>query len=153
PWQWLLGAFSALAIGTAKTGVPGLGSFVAPLMVLTVGDARFAAAWTLPILSTADVFAVLFWRKHAEARKLFSLIPWVAVGMAGGAFALSVSEGALRRVVGCVVVLMLIVYIVRKRNPQQQVAGASFFGIVAGFASTVANAAAPVMNMYLLSRK
>jgi hypothetical protein len=39
-WQWLLGALSALAIGTAKTGVPGLGSFVAPLMVLTAGDAR-----------------------------------------------------------------------------------------------------------------
>jgi uncharacterized protein len=28
-----------------------------------------------------------------------------------------------------------------------------FYGIVAGFASTIANAAAPVMNMYLLSRK
>ena len=46
PWQWLLGIFSALAIGVAKTGLPGLGSFVAPLMVLTVGDARYAATWT-----------------------------------------------------------------------------------------------------------
>src|SRR5262249_2123503 len=154
PWQWLLGAFSALAIGTAKTGVPGLGSFVAPLMVLTVGDARYSAAWTLPILSTADVFAVMYWRKHADARKLFSLVPWVAVGMLGGALALSLSELVLRRLIGCVVVLMLIIYVVRKRNPQKQVAGQpSFYGIVAGFASTIANAAAPVMNMYLLSRK
>ena len=154
PWQWLLGALSALAIGLAKTGMPGLGSFVAPLMVLTVGDARYAAAWTLPILSTADVFAVLFWRKHADARKLFSLVPWVAAGMIGGAFALSLSEYTLRRVIGCLVIFMLVVYIARKRNPQGQVAGRpSFYGIVAGFASTVANAAGPVMNMYLLSRK
>ncbi|HKE30573.1 MAG TPA: sulfite exporter TauE/SafE family protein, partial [Candidatus Angelobacter sp.] len=146
--------FSALAIGVAKTGLPGLGSFVAPLMVLTVGDARYAAAWTLPILSTADVFAVLFWRKHADARKLFSLIPWVAAGMVAGALALSLSEHVLRRIIGCIVVLMLVVHIVRRRNPQQRVAGsASFYGIVAGFASTIANAAAPVMNMYLLSRK
>ena len=153
-WQWLLGAISALFIGIAKTGVPGLGSFIAPLMVLTAGDARYAAAWTLPILSTADFFAVFFWRKHADTRKLLSLVPWVAVGMAGGAFALSLSEHTLRRVIGCVVVLMLIIHIVRKWKPQQQVAGSpSFFGIVAGFASTVANAAAPVMNMYLLSRK
>jgi hypothetical protein len=130
PWQWLLGAFSALAIGVAKTGLPGLGSFVAPLMVLTVGDARYAAAWTLPILSTADVFAVLFWHKHAEARKLFSLIPWVAAGMLAGAIALGLSEHTLRRVIGCVVVLMLVVHIVRRRNPQQQVAGSpSFYGI------------------------
>src|SRR5437660_8531751 len=96
PWQWSLGVISAIAIGVAKTGLPGLGSFVAPLMVLTVGDARYAAAWTLPILSTADVFAVLFWRKHADARKLFSLIPWVAAGMLAGAIALGLSEHALR---------------------------------------------------------
>jgi len=153
-WQWLLGAFSAIAIGVAKTGLPGLGSFVAPLMVLTVGDARYAAAWTLPILSTADVFAVLFWRKHADARKLFSLIPWVVVGMLGGALALGLSEHALRRVVGCVVVSMLVVRVLRRLDPKQQVAGSpSFYGIVAGFASTIANAAAPVMSMYLLSRK
>jgi uncharacterized membrane protein YfcA len=74
--------------------------------------------------------------------------------MLGGAFALSLPESVLRRLVGCVIVLMLIVYIARKRNPKQNVAGsASFFGIIAGFASTIANAAGPVMNMYLLSRK
>src|SRR5262245_55831234 len=134
--------------------MPGVGSFVAPLMVLTVGDARHAAVWTLPILSTADVFAVLYWRKHADARKLFSLIPWVAVGMVGGALALGLRELVLRRMIGFVVVLMLVLYIARRRNPHRQVAGRpSFYGIVAGFASTIANAAAPVMNMYLLSRK
>src|SRR5262245_48466874 len=117
PWQWLLGIFSALAIGVAKTGLPGLGSFVAPLMVLTVGDARYAAAWTLPILSTADVFAVLFWRKHADARKLFSLIPWVVVGIGGGAIALFLSDRVLRRVIGFVILFMLVVYLHRRRNP------------------------------------
>jgi len=153
-WKWVLGAFSAFAIGVAKTGMPGVGSFVAPLMVLTVGDARHAAAWTLPILSTADVFAVLYWRKHADARKLFSLIPWVAAGMVAGALALGLRELVLRRMIGYVVILMLVLYIARRRNPQRQVAGSpSFYGIVAGFASTIANAAGPVMNMYLLSRK
>src|SRR5262249_38230974 len=126
-WQWALGAFSALAIGIAKTGMPGLGSFVAPLMVLTVGDARHAAGWTLPILSTADIFAVLYWRKHADARKLFSLIPWVVAGMVGGAIALSLPEHVLRRMIGCVIVLMLVVYVVRRSNPQRQVAGSPSF--------------------------
>ncbi len=153
-WQWALGLVSALAIGAAKTGIPGLGSFITPLMVLAVGDARYAAAWTLPILSTADVFAVLYWRRHADARKLISLIPWVAVGMAGGAVALGLSERVLRRVIGVVVVLMLAAHIQRKRHAQSQVAGRpSLYGIGAGFASTIANAAAPVMNMYLLSRR
>ena len=73
PWQWLLGTFCAFMIGVAKTGAPGVGTMVAPLMVLMVGDARMAAAWALPVLSTADVFAVVYWRRHAEvAAALFA---------------------------------------------------------------------------------
>lgn len=153
-WQWILGLFSALAIGIAKTGMPGISTMVAPLMVLMVGDARHAAAWTLPILSTADFFAVIYWRRHADARKLFSLIPWVAVGMVAGALALSLNEQVLRPMIGVVVLIMLALHIQRRRNPSGQIVGSpSFYGIAAGFASTIANAAAPVMNMYLLGRR
>ena len=153
-WQWLLGIFSAFMIGVAKTGAPGVGTMVAPLMVLTVGDARLAAAWTLPVLSTADVFAVTYWRRHAEARQLFSLIPWVLAGIAGGAVALSLNELAIRRIIGGIIVGMVVVYLWRRFSPNPQVAGnPAFYGICAGFATTVANAAAPVMNLYLLTRK
>jgi uncharacterized membrane protein YfcA len=154
PWQWLLGIFSAFMIGVAKTGAPGVGTMVAPLMVLTVGDARLAAAWTLPVLSTADVFAVAYWRRHAEARQLFSLIPWVLAGIAGGAVALSLNELVIRRIIGVIIVGMVVVYLWRRFSPTPQVAGnPAFYGICTGFATTVANAAGPVMNLYLLSRK
>jgi uncharacterized membrane protein YfcA len=153
-WQWLLGAFSAFMIGVAKTGAPGVGTLVAPLMVATVGDARLATAWTLPILSTADVFAVLYWRRHTEARQLFSLIPWVLAGMVGGALALSLSELVIRRMIGGIIVGMLVVYLWRRWRPASPAGGnAAFYGICTGFATTVANAAGPVMNLYLLSKK
>jgi len=154
PWQWLLGIFSAFMIGVAKTGAPGVGTMIAPLMVLTVGDARFATAWTLPVLSTADVFAVAYWRRHAEARQLFSLIPWVLVGIAGAAAALSLHEAVIRNIIGAIIVGMLAIYLWRRFSPTPQVAGnPAFYGICTGFASTLANAAGPVMNIYLLSRK
>jgi uncharacterized protein len=154
PWQWLLGIFSAFMIGVAKTGAPGVGTMIAPLMVLTVGDARFATAWTLPILSTADVFAVAYWRRQAEARQLFSLIPWVLLGIAGAAAALSLDEAVIRKIIGAIIVGMLAIYLWRRFSPTPQVAGnPAFYGICTGFASTLANAAGPVMNIYLLSRK
>jgi len=154
PWRWLLGIFCAFMIGVAKTGAPGVGTMIAPLMVLTVGDARFATAWTLPVLSTADVFAVAYWRRHAEARQLFSLIPWVLVGIAGAAAALSLDEGVIRKIIGAIIVGMLAIYLWRRFSPNPQVAGnPAFYGICTGFASTLANAAGPVMNIYLLSRK
>jgi len=154
PWQWLLGTFCAFMIGVAKTGAPGVGTMVAPLMVLTVGDARLAAAWTLPVLSTADVFAVAYWRRHAEARQLFTLIPWVLAGIAGGAVALGLNELIIRRIIGVIIVGMVLVYLWRRFSTSPQVAGnPAFYGICTGFATTVANAAGPVMNLYLLTRK
>jgi uncharacterized protein len=154
PWQWLLGIFSAFMIGVAKTGAPGVGTMIAPLMVLTVGDARLAAAWTLPVLSTADVFAVLYWRRHAETRQLLSLIPWVLVGIAGGAVALSLDELIIRRIIGVIIVGMLLVYLWRRFRPTGQVEGnPALYGVAAGFATTLANASGPVMNLYLLTKK
>src|ERR1041385_5461325 len=123
PWQWLLGVFSAFMIGVAKTGAPGVGTMIAPLMVLTVGDARLAAAWTLPVLSTADVFAVVYWRRHVETRQLFSLIPWVLVGIAGGAFALRLDELIIRRIIGVIIVGMLVVYLWRRFSTAPQAHG------------------------------
>jgi len=52
-WQWALGATCAALIGVAKTGVPGVGILVVPLMVFTAGQARASAGWLLPLLCVA----------------------------------------------------------------------------------------------------
>jgi uncharacterized membrane protein YfcA len=153
-WQWILGAFCALMIGVAKTGVPGIATVVIPLMVITVGDARLSAAWILPILMMADVYAVVYWRRHTAARRLFSLVPWVLVGMLAGAAALSLPERSLRLIVAAIVLIMLGFFLRRRWKPEAEVTShAATYGIAAGFATTVASAAGPVMNLYLLSKR
>jgi len=154
PWKWALGVFCAFMIGVAKTGAPGVGTLIVPFMVMTVGDARLTAAWTAPLLSTGDVFAVIYWRRQAEARRLLALIPWVAGGMAVGAVALSLPELILRRIIGTIVMLMLAAYLKRRLSRgEQPIGNAGFYGVATGFAATVANAAGPVMNMYLLTQR
>jgi len=136
----------------AKSGVPGIGTLIVPLMVLTVGDARIAAAWTVTMLSIGDVYAVRYWHRKADIGKLLSLIPWVALGMAGGAATLIFPERFLRPLIGVIVLAMVGLRIFRN-NPNIRAMGhTSFYGIAAGFASTVANSAGPVMNLYLLAR-
>lgn len=157
PWQWALGALCALFVGVAKTGMPGFGISAIPLMVFAVGNARASAGWLLPILCVADLFAIAYYRRHAHARRLFELAPWVLVGMVAGALALRFDEPILRRVVGGIVLLMVVVHVVRKWRGERPVPtdwhhGARY-GLVAGFATTVANAAGPVMNVYLLSKR
>jgi uncharacterized membrane protein YfcA len=124
-------------------------------MILIVGDARLSAAWLLPVLCIADIFAIFYWRRHAAARKLFTLAPWVLVGMAVGAIALGWNERVLRPIIGVIVMLMLIAYLYRRARPNAALDSthAGPYGIVAGFATTVANAAGPVMNIYLLRKR
>jgi uncharacterized membrane protein YfcA len=165
-WPWVLGAVCAFGVGVAKTGVPGLGILAVPLMVHAVGDARQSAGTLLPLLCAADVFAVVYYRRHAQARRLFSLAPWVALGMGGGALMLSAPESLLRRTIGVIVLVMIAIQIARRRKaaaaasattfasaPPEPIGRSVTYGIVAGFATMVANAAGPVMNMYLLARR
>jgi hypothetical protein len=153
-WGWAAGALCAFFVGMAKTGMPGLGILAVPLMVLAVGDARQAAGWLLPILCCADLFAIYYWRRHAAAAKLFSLAPWVLVGMAGGALALRLPEARLRPLVGVIILAMLCLYLWRRYgNAKLQSAPPIAYGAAAGFATTVANAAGPVMSLYLLSKR
>src|SRR5215471_4406146 len=152
-WQWVLGAVTAFLVGVGKTGAPGVATIIVPLMVISVGDARAAAAWTVPILSTADIFAVWYWRRSAEAKTLFKLVPWVAAGMAGGAAALSLSEPIIRKIVASIVLIMLLIGLWRRSREVKVEGHSGTYGVVAGFASTIANGAGPVMNLYLLSKR
>jgi uncharacterized membrane protein YfcA len=191
-WRWLLGATAALLAGVAKTGIPGFGILAVPLMVIAVGDARRSAAWLLPLLCVADIVAVVSYRRHAQARRLFALLPWVLVGMAAGAVALGAPERDMRLLVAAIVLGMLALRWWRARTEKQEARlgisstaamateepsapigrdasavlspptpahgpeprlAAVFYGAVAGFATTIANAAGPVMNLYLLARR
>lgn len=170
--RWVLAALAAVMVGTAKTGVPGLGTLAVPLMVLAVGDARLAAGWLLPLLCVADLFAVAFYLRQSYARRLMVLLPWVLAGMALGALALSAPERVLRPTVAVVVLAMIAVRWVRTRGaifsdsrrntdastpaesaPAPSRWNSAIYGGSAGFATTIANAAGPIMSLYLLAQR
>ncbi|MBC8133644.1 MAG: sulfite exporter TauE/SafE family protein [Deltaproteobacteria bacterium] len=161
PWQWIVGATVAVLVGIAKTGVPGVGTLAVPLMVLTVGDARHSAGWLLPLLCVADLFAVAIYRRHAYARRLFVLLPWVLGGMIAGAVALYAPERVMRPTVAVIVLIMIAVRWRSTAGKTAQPASpepdswrlSALYGGAAGFSTTIANAAGPVMNLYLLAKR
>ena len=165
--RFALAAVAGLLTGVAKTGLPGFGILAVPLMVLAVGDARHSAGWLLPLLCFADLFAIATYRRHAQARRLFDLLPWVLGGIALGALALAAPKGRVRLLVAAIVIFMIALRWARRRPvtavdpapdaavpaPRDRWWQAAGYGVSAGFATTVANAAGPVMNLYLLARR
>ena len=170
PWQWALGFACAFLNGLAKTGVPGLGILVVPLMLYVVTDPRISPGVVLPLLCLADLFAVLYYRRHAQWDRVVKLVPGVGLGLLlgmGGLWAFDhwhMPDDLLTKAIGAIVLAMIIMQVVRKRLDERngKQAGeqavppaspirAAAFGSATGFATYIANAAGPVMNLYLLS--
>jgi uncharacterized membrane protein YfcA len=71
-----------------------------------------------------------------------------------GGVALRVDDTVLRRVLGIIVLSMVGLTVRHRLQPATTPPGRpSFYGIVAGFATTIANAAGPVMASYLLLQR
>ncbi len=162
PWQWALLALGAFLVGVSKTGVAGLGILAVAIFAL-LNPARQATGFLLPLLIVGDVIAVVSYRRHAVWGHLWRLFPWTVLGVGFGTLALGRLDNAtVGRLIGGIVVAMSLLHLWRKRSPG---AGASpdawaarapgWFapaaGIVAGFTTQVANAAGPVMILYLLA--
>ncbi|HEY3289632.1 MAG TPA: sulfite exporter TauE/SafE family protein [Anaerolineae bacterium] len=158
PEQWLIGILAALVVGLSKTGLPGIGILVVPLMAAVFGG-RLGVGATLPLLIFGDVFAVLWYHHHARWDKLGALIPWVLLGIAVGTALLwyTGSQGStvdwLNIIIGVMVLLMLALNLARLKWGDRMVPssrlGLISTGTMAGFSTTVSNAAGPIMSIYL----
>lgn len=153
---WLLAGLAGVLIGIAKNGVPGLGILVVPLMAYAF-PARDSVGILLPMLIVGDVMAIALYRRHAQWRALIGLLPYVVVGMLVAAWVLArLDNTGLRPVLGGLILALLILEVARNRMnwtnlPHHPVFG-SGIGIASGFATTLGNAAGPIMSLYLLSR-
>jgi len=157
-FSWALAAASALLVGVSKTGLPGVS--IPAILLMTeayADDARLSVGALLPLLLTADLFAVAWFRRHADWGKLLRLFPYVLAGMLPGVAVLLLLEGnQLRPVIGVVVLAMLGIELCRQWWGWQHVPHRWWFaaaaGCLAGFTTLVANAAMPVMSIYLISQ-
>ena len=154
--QLLLAALAAVLVGFSKTGVPGLGILIVPLLAL-VFPAKLSVGALLPMLIVGDVLAVALYRRHAQWNKLWPLFPWVVAGTIPGAWVLAkCNSQQLQPALGWLVLAMVAVDLARRwfhwdRVPHHW-AFVGFTGFAAGFATTLGNVAGPIMTLYLLSR-
>lgn len=156
--SFLFSAASALLIGLSKTGLPGVS--IPAILLMTEAypnDARLSVGAILPVLLVGDVFAVAWYRQHADWGRLARLLPYVLAGMLPGVFVLLWLQGnQLRPVIGALVLGMLALEVCRQWFDWEHVPHRWWFaagvGFLAGFTTFVANAAMPVMTIYLVSQ-
>lgn len=156
---WALLAVAAVIVGLSKTAIPGAGT-IAVAIFAAVLPAKQSTGALLLLLIVADVFAVLMYRRHANWRELWRLVPAVVVGVALGVAFLAVADDAwVKRTIGLILLVVVAVTLLRRRMTatvdvqRPHPLAAATYGTLSGFTTMVANAAGPVMSMYFLARR
>ena len=158
PWQWVLGCLAALLVGLSKTGISGL-SMVAVVLFASILPARESVGIVLIVLLAGDVVAVAVYWRDADWGQLIRIFPWAAVGVAAGAvIAGRLSDSLMHVLIGAIVVGLVLLQYVRSRTPAPNAEALPAWvmpatGLLAGITTMVANAAGPLMSIYLVATR
>ena len=152
----VIGGVAAFLVGLAKTGVPGLGILLVPLMALLF-PARTSVGALLPLLLVGDVATVALFRRHAQWRLVGRLAPWTLAGMAAGGWALAqLDDARLKPFLGALILVLVALELLRRRLDWLSAPHQAWFtagaGALTGFATTVGNVAGPIMNLFLVGK-
>jgi uncharacterized protein len=154
--EWAVMFMAALFIGMAKTGIFGLGVLVPPILAAVFGG-KVSSGLLLPMLSMADVFAVLYYNRHASWPHLWKLFPFAASGVIIAIWVGAAINDHTFKVIMAFFILggiPVMIWQEQMKNAKPLSVNwwsGSFFGITGGFSTMIGNTAGPIMSLYLLA--
>lgn len=156
---WFVVSLCAVMVGVTKTGIPGLGILAVPLMASAL-PARSSVGVLLGILILGDLFAASYHRHNAKWQHVLRLLPPAFAGIVAGYFGLRlVTSEQLKPIIGVIVLVMLAVNYWKRRAEGKDAPVptqwwfAVGLGFLAGVTTMMANAAGPIMIIYLLAMR
>ena len=154
---FLLAALGAFLLGIAKSGVKGIAVFIVILFVFAFG-AKASTGVLMPLLIGGDIFAIIYYKKHADWKYIFILIPWMILGVILGTyFGNLLDENTFRLGMAGLILLTTLLLLYWERYPLKQVPShwsfAGSLGVLAGFTTMIGNLAGAVTNIYFLAMR
>lgn len=151
------GTISAILLGVAKTGVPGVGLFGSLLMIATFqGHEMFASGAVVPLLILGDLAAVWYYGKDRQRGILPRIFPPLGFGLILGTVVLCfMNNSYFKLCVGILATGVIVFELLRERLNWSGIARSPFFGpfygILAGLMTMLGNAAGPAVAAYFAS--
>jgi uncharacterized membrane protein YfcA len=161
PLLWVFAALGAFMVGVSKAGITGLSILSIALFNHVFPSSKQASGLVLPLLIFGDFVAVFSYRKHTQWHYLWRLFPWTAAGVVLGYFTLGrISDHSARITIGWIIVSLAALSFWRRQTSAPNDEAAIFhwsvgavIGVTAGFITLIANAAGPLMAIYLVAMR
>jgi uncharacterized protein len=157
PSPYLLAATGAFLLGIAKSGVKGIAVFIVVLFVFAF-DAKASTGILMPLLIIGDIFAILYYKKHANWKYVFQLIPWMCMGVLLGTYGGNLlDETMFKTGMASLILVTTLLLLYLERRPIKELSAhwtfGSGIGILAGFTTMLGNLAGAVTNIYFLAMR
>ncbi len=154
-----MAAVAALCIGLSKSGLAGTATLNVVLMAQAFG-AKASVGLVLPLLIVADMMGYWLNRHGGSWRRIIPMVPPAIVGVIVGYFLLgTIDNTAARTVIGWLIISLLgfKLWLDASQGTLQVLTSHRAFswtmGLIAGITTMIANAAGPVMTVYLLAQR
>jgi len=155
--QWSIAFLAAFITGFAKAGIKGLGVLIVTLMVWVFGG-KASTGIVVPLFITADILAVIYYKRDVEWKYLFKLLPWMIVGVLLGVWAgKDIPEELFKR--GMAVIILLSVGMMFWWENRKDVSVpedwwfSGIMGLSAGFTTMIGNLAGAFSNIFFLAMR
>jgi uncharacterized membrane protein YfcA len=152
PSVYLVASVAVSCLGLSKGGFIGFGLIATPLLALAIPPLE-AAAILLPIMLAQDVFSAWSFRHDWDHRTLSVMLPGSLFGIAlAWVLASYLNEALVRLAVGMVGISFAMSHWIGLKTNTQKGTSGIFWGVLAGFTGTLANAGGPPFLVYALSQ-
>ena len=161
PAEYAIALTAAFCIGMSKAGFSGI-SLISVFLMADLYGAIPSTGIVLPLLIVADLAVYRSFRGHGSWKPVWSLLPATIAGLAIGWWLLVVMKDhpqAAKRSIGGCILAMVALQALKAWKPVffDRLAASRSFGTTAGatggITTMLANAAGPVIQLYLLSRR
>lgn len=155
--NWILISLAAFVLGLAKAGLKGIDMLNVTIMAIVFGG-KASTGIVLPLLSAADIMAVMYYHRHAQWKHFWKIIPWMAVGILIGVLVgKELDEVYFRKIMALIIViavaLMLFLEFRKKIVIPDNKLFAGSIGLTAGFTTMLGNLAGAFANIYFLAMR
>ena len=155
--QWGMAILAAFGVGMSKAGLPGISLFHVVVMAHLFPGAASTGV-VLPMLVCGDIAAVIAFRRDARWSYLWRTLPPAMVGVVVGWWIMQrMKSQHFGPAIGGLVLALAALQMARQRRPAAfaVIPHSRMFGLtmgfIAGITTMIANAAGPVMGLYLLA--
>jgi len=146
---------ATMLLGIGKSGIKGLGVIIVTFMAIVFGG-KASTGILMPMMITADIFAVIYYHRHTQWTFLKKLLPMMAVGVLLGVWwGNDISEELFKQIMAVFILLTVLIMIWMDRTKSFGIpshwAFSGFMGLLSGITSMIGNLAGSFASIYLLA--